>query len=94
MGLNRNKMQIPVTLDAEALFELFREQIAAMVAAEVERQVAERLDSMRPDLPEVLTPDQARKYAGVKDLRTLRKRFPDAATISGGRPAFLKSKIG
>lgn len=71
-----------------------RDEIAAMVAEEVERQVAERLAALRPDLPEILTPDQARKYAGVRDLRTLRKRYPDAATVAGGRLAFFKSKIG
>jgi hypothetical protein len=83
MGQHANKIPVTMQIDPDILFETFRPQLEELIQQSVNKRLADIQQAAT--LPALLTPAQAAQFVGVKDKRTVARRFPGAQVWKDGK---------
>lgn len=90
--MGNNRQHIPLLVDPDALFELFRDRIAAEVARQVSAQIAELSKHKNDGWPEFMPPRTAAKFLGIS-TDTLARRYGNLRIFQDGKPMYRKGDL-
>lgn len=90
--MGNTRQHIPILIDSDALFELFRDRIAAEVARQIKERIAELSKHRNDGWPEIMPPRTAAKFLGIS-TDTLTRRYGKLRIFHGGKPMYRKGDL-